>query len=89
MPFGLCNDPSTFQHLIRTVLAGIDGKSGFVYIDDILVCSRTFKEHLEHLKVVFERLRTANLKLKVGKYVFLQEQVKYLGLGRGLFQMCP
>ena len=64
---------------MQTVLAGIDGKSCFVYIDDILVCSRTFEEHLEHLQVVFERLRAANLKLKVGKCVFLQEQVKYLG----------
>ncbi len=76
MPFGLCNAPSTFQRLMQTVLAGIDGKSCFVYIDDILVCSRTFEEHLEHF---FERLRAANLKLKVGKCVFLREQVNYLG----------
>ncbi len=53
MPFGLCNVPSTFQRLMQTVLAGIDGKSCFVYIDDILVCSRTFEEHLEHLQVVW------------------------------------
>ncbi len=39
----------------------------------------SFEEHLEHLQVVFERLRAANLKLKIGKCVFLQEQVKYLG----------
>ena len=79
MPFGLCNAPSTFQRLMQTVLAGLDGKCCFVYIDDILVCSRTFKEHVKHLKLVFDRLRAAGLRLKVGKCMFLREQVKYLG----------
>ena len=79
MPFGLCNAPSTFQRLMQTVLAGLDGKYCFVYIDDILVCSRTFEEHVEHLKLVFDRLRAAGLRLKVGKCMFLREQVKYLG----------
>ena len=73
MPFGLCNAPSTFQHLMQTVLACLEGKSCFVYIDDILVCSRTFEEHLQHLRLVFERLREAQLRLKVSKCVFLRE----------------
>ena len=50
MPFGLCNAPSTFQRLMQTVLTGLEDKTCFVYIDDILVCSRTFEEHVRHLK---------------------------------------
>ena len=61
MPFGLCNAPSTFQHLMKTVLAGLDGKFCFIYNDDILVC---FEEHVEHLKLVFDRLPAAGLRLK-------------------------
>jgi len=79
MPFGLCNAPSTFQRLMQTVLAGLEGKVCFVYIDDILVCSRTFQEHLTHLRAVLQRLRDANLKLKLRKCSFLRPEVHYLG----------
>ena len=48
MTFGLCNVPLTFQRLMQKVLAGFEWKCCFVYIDDILVCSRTFEEHIEH-----------------------------------------
>ena len=75
MPFGLCNAPSTFQRLMQMVLVGLEGKSCFVYIDDILVCSRTFEEHVSHLQAVFERLRAANLTLKVQECVFLRHEV--------------
>ena len=53
MPFGLCNAPATFQRLMQVVLSGLGGKFCFVYIDDILVCSKTFEEHIYHLKQVF------------------------------------
>ena len=76
MPFSLCNAPATFQRLMQTVLARLEDKSCFVYIDDILVCSHTFEEHLQHLR---ELLREAQLRLKVSKCVFLREQVQYLG----------
>ena len=79
MPFGLCNAPSTFQRVMQTVLAGLEGKSCFVYIDDILVCSRSFEEHIAHLREVLERLRRANLKLKLAKCSFLCKSVQYLG----------
>ena len=64
---------------MQTALARLEGKSCFVYIDDILVCSRTFEEHLQQLRLVLERLREAQLRLKVSKCVFLREQVQYLG----------
>ena len=79
MPFGMCNAPATFQRLMQVVLAGIEWKYCFVYLDDILVCSETFEDHLEHLKTVFERLRKAGLTLKPKKCFFALECVTYLG----------
>ena len=79
MPFGLCNAPATFQQLMQVVLAGLEWKCCFVYLDDILVCSKTFEEHMEHLRLVFVKLRLAGLTLKPKKCCFLREEVQYLG----------
>ena len=61
MPFGLCNAPATFQRLMETILAGLTRKICMVYIDDILIFSRTFEEHLSHLEQVMDRLDRAGL----------------------------
>ena len=79
IPFGLCNAPATFQRVMQAVLAGLEWRSCFVYLDDILIASRTFDEHLKHIKEVLERLRTAGLRLKPKKCLFLREEVPYLG----------
>ena len=79
MPFGLCNAPATFQRLMQVVLAGLEWDFCFVYVDDILVASKSFDEHLLHLKLVFERLRQAGLRLKPTKCNFLRAEVPYLG----------
>lgn len=79
MPFGLCNAPATFQRLMETVLAGLARQTCMVYIDDILVFSKTFKEHLSHLEEVFHRLRQAGLRLKLKKCAFAQPKVECLG----------
>ena len=79
MPFGLCNAPATFQRLMQAVLAGMEWDFCFVYLDDILVCSKTLEEHLNHLQQVFDRLQEAKLTLKPKKCSFLQDQVIYLG----------
>ena len=79
MPFGLCNALVPFQRLMQVVLARLEWKCCFVYLDDILVCSKTFGEHLEHLRLVFGRLRRAGLTLKPKKCCFLREEVQYLG----------
>jgi hypothetical protein len=50
-----------------------------IYLDDILVCSRTLEEHLDHLQQVFNRLEEAKLTLKPKKCSFLQDEVIYLG----------
>ena len=79
MPFGLCNAPATFQRLMQAVLAGMEWDLCFVYLDDILVCSKIFEEHLDHLQQVFDRLRKARLTLNPKKCSFLHDQVIYLG----------
>ena len=65
MPFGLCNAPATFQRLMQTVLAGLEWHCCFIYLDDILVASQTFEEHMEHLRLIFDRFRKAGLTEKV------------------------
>ncbi|CAF1100693.1 unnamed protein product [Brachionus calyciflorus] len=79
MPFGLCNAPATFQRLMNKILASILWKRCIVYLDDIIVYARTFEEHLESLEMVFQKLRAANLKLKLEKCSFCKNEVKYLG----------
>ena len=61
MLFGLCNTPATFQRLMQVVLSGLEWDCCFVYIDDMLVASKTFEDHLRHLQLVFERLERAGL----------------------------
>lgn len=79
MPFGMCNAPATFQRLMEVVLAGLLWKSCFAYIDDVLVYSQTFEDHLHHLYQVLARLRQAGLRLKAKKCLFLRSEVPYLG----------
>lgn len=79
MLFGLCNTPATFQRLIQRVLAGLEYECCFVYLDDILLASQTFQEHLLHLREVFNRFRDAHLYLKPKKCQLLKERVLFLG----------
>ena len=79
MPFGLCNAPATFQRLMQRVLAGLEYECCFVYLDDVLIASRTFSEHISHLKEVFTRLRGAQLRLKPKKCQLLRDRVLFLG----------
>lgn len=79
MPFRLCNTPGTFQRLMECVLRGLTWQIALIYLDDVLVYSRKFKEHLQHLHLVFDRFREAGLKLKPSKCHFGQTKVNYLG----------
>ena len=79
MPFGLCNAPGTFQRLMECVLRGLNWQIALIYLDDVLVYSKTFEEHLQHLRLVFDRFRAAGLKLKPSKCHFGQSKVNYLG----------
>ena len=77
--FGLCNAPATFSHLMDHVLAGLHWETCLFYLDDIIVFSSTWEEHLARLRQVFERLRHANLKLGAEKCAFAAKGVSYLG----------
>ena len=79
MPFGLRNAPHAFQMVMSQALRTLNWKSVIVYIDDTLVFSQTFSEHLKHLNSVFQCLREAKLKLKPNKCHFAAKEVEYLG----------
>ncbi|CAG2228077.1 unnamed protein product [Mytilus edulis] len=77
MPFGLQNSPAVFSQLMEIVLQDLN--FAISYIDDILIFSETLEEHFNHIQQVFDRLRQHNLKLKLKKCQFLQEETNYLG----------
>ena len=79
MPFGLCNAPSTFERLMEQVLAGLQWQICLVYLDDVIVYSRDFTEHVERLEIILKRISEAGLKLKPKKCHFFCEKVIYLG----------
>ncbi|KAL5516223.1 hypothetical protein EMCRGX_G001504 [Ephydatia muelleri] len=89
MPFGLTNAPATFQRLMECILAGLTGEQCLIYIDDIIVFSASFPEHLERLTNVFLKLQDAGLKLKTEKCKFVQKAVKYLGHVVSAEGICP
>lgn len=65
MPFGLCNAVSLFQRLQDKILAGLNWFTCLVYLDDIVVFSQTFDEHIDRLRAVMERMRNAGLKFNL------------------------
>lgn len=79
MPFGITNGTAIFQRAMNKVLAGLIGKCCMVYVDDILVYSKTEQQHAEHLKAVFQRLRNAGLQLKPSKCHFGLTEIELLG----------
>lgn len=79
LPFGLCSAPATFQRMMDTVLADLKWQSCLVYLDDVVVFSASFSEHLKRLRQVLEAIRSANLTLKPQKCHFGYEELKFLG----------
>lgn len=80
MPFGLKTAPCTFQKLMsRDVLTGYLHHSCKVYLDDIIIYSENMSDHLQHLRLVFERLRLHNLKISPSKCVIATSEITYLG----------
>ena len=79
MPFGLCNAPATFQRLMTTVLHGLIPHTCLDYLDDIIVHAPSFRSELSRLRQVFERLKSAGLKVRPSKCRLFQSSVVYLG----------
>ncbi len=79
MPFGLKNSPATFVGLMNEVLKGVIGKFAYVYVDDIIVFSKTKKEHFMHLEQIFERLKKAGLTISLEKSQFCMREISFLG----------
>jgi len=79
MGFGMCNAPATFQRLMELALSGLTWQEVMVYVDDIVLYSKTFDQHIETIRRVFDRLRKAGLKLNRKKSAFAQRRIKFLG----------
>jgi len=79
LPMGLTNSPATFQRCMSSLLNGLIDRSCLVYLDDIISFGKTFDSTIQNLKLVFDRLRQANLKLKPKKCKVFQRSVEYLG----------
>ena len=77
VPFGLAQAPAYFQELMTGILK--DFPFAIAYLDDIIIFSKTPKEHLSHICMVFEKLRAANLSMKKSKCNFFSKEIQYLG----------
>lgn len=76
---GLCYAPATFQCCMDSILGDLKMSCVLVYLDYVNVFSRTFKDHIKDLEVVFNWLASVNLKLKPKKCSFFKDQLDYLG----------
>jgi hypothetical protein len=79
MPFGLTNAPTTFQCIMNSIFAHFLRKFVIVFLDDILVYSPSWEDHLQHLRLVLEKLRESQFFAKMSKCSFGQTSIQYLG----------
>ncbi|UYV63639.1 hypothetical protein LAZ67_2005125, partial [Cordylochernes scorpioides] len=79
MIFGLANSPAEFQRLMHTVLGPLLNKKAFCYLDDVIIPAKDWREMIERLREVLERIRSAKLTLKPSKCEFGRREVEFLG----------
>ena len=77
VPFGLVQAPAYFQELMTGILK--DFNFAIAYLDNIIISSNTPQEHLLHIRMVFEKLKSANLSMKKSKCSFFSKEIQYLG----------
>ena len=79
LPFGLTNSPATYQLLMEDILGDYHLRICLIYLDDIIIFSRTYEEHVDRLRKVFERIHDAGLKLAPKQCKLFKEKVVYVG----------
>src|SRR5438552_11773231 len=79
LPFGLTNAPATFMTLMNDIFRKFLDQFVIVYLDDILIYSKTKHEHFNHMKQVLDTLRKHQLFAKISKYELFKQKVEYLG----------
>ena len=79
MPFRLTNAPATFQQLMENCLGDLNLNWCIIYLDDVIIFSKTPEEHIQRLRGVFQKLWEAGLKLKPSKCEFFRTRISYLG----------
>ncbi|KAG0435205.1 Retrovirus-related Pol polyprotein from transposon [Dictyocoela muelleri] len=77
MPFGICNAPATFQKAMNNMFRNL--KNCIIYLDDILIYTKTIDEHYETLKEVFTIIRENNISVNFKKCEFANRSVEFLG----------
>jgi hypothetical protein len=87
MPFGMCNAPAAFQRLVNSVFADVPNCTA--YLDDVVIHSSTWSDHLSTLKSVFQWLENASLTLNLAKCEFGKATVTDLGKQMGRGQVHP
>ena len=78
MPFGLKGAPATFQRMMDNLIRDLK-EFADAYLDDLIIFSETWEEHLAHLGIVLERIRAAGLKIQLLKCQFALQSAEYLG----------
>ena len=79
MGFGLCNAPATFSRAMNLILRGLTWEIALAFLDDVLVLGKDFQEHLRNLRLVLDRFKMYELKLKPKKCALFQTKVEFLG----------
>ena len=89
MPYRLCNAPATFQRLMQNCLGELNLMYALIYLDDVIVYSKTEEEHLVRLHTMLERFMEHGLKLKPSKCNFFRTEISYLGHKVSVARMEP
>ncbi len=87
MPFGLKNAPTLFQRMMNHILQEYLDDFIAVYLNDIIIYSKTFKKHIEHVIKVLEKLKEVNLIIKLRKCKFFEAEISFLGHIIGRYEL--